>query len=104
MRSRRASSSIRARPMSTMPGFSIPRTWSQRSREETMADEPDHIVLVYLRRFDAKLDRVVDEMLDVKVRLTAVEEGLAGVNRRLDRLEVPVERIERRLDLVGQPH
>ena len=69
-----------------------------------MVDEPDNIVLQYLRRFDAKLDRVVDEMLDVKVRPTAVEEGLAGVNRRLDRLEIRVERIERRLDLVDQPH
>jgi hypothetical protein len=29
---------------------------------------------------------------------------LAGVNRRLDRLELRVERIERRLDLVDQPH
>ena len=46
-----------------------------------MADEPDSIVLQYLRRFDAKLDRVVDEMLDVKVRLTAVEEGLAQAKR-----------------------
>jgi archaellum component FlaC len=69
-----------------------------------MADEPDSILLQYMRRFDEKLDRVVDEMLDVKVRLTAVEEGLAGVNRRLDRLELRVERIERRLDLVDQPH
>jgi hypothetical protein len=69
-----------------------------------MADEPDNIVLQYLRPFDAKLDRVVDEMLDVKVRLTAVEEGLAGVNRRLDRMEIRTERIERRLDLVDQPH
>jgi hypothetical protein len=69
-----------------------------------MADEPDNIVIQYLRRFDAKLDRVVDEMLDVKVRPTAVEEGFAGVNRRLDRLEIRVERIERRLDLVDQPH
>jgi archaellum component FlaC len=69
-----------------------------------MATEPENIVLQYLRRFDEKLDRVIDEMLDVKVRLTAVEEGIAGVNRRLDRLEVRVERIERRLDLVEQPH
>jgi archaellum component FlaC len=69
-----------------------------------MADEPENIVLQYPRRFEAKLDRVVDEMLDVKVRLTSVEEGLAGVNRRLDRLEARVERIERRLDLVDQPH
>lgn len=66
-----------------------------------MANEPDNILLQYMRRFDEKLDRVVDEMLDIKVRLTAVEEGLAGVNRRLDRLEL---RIERRLDLVDQPH
>jgi archaellum component FlaC len=69
-----------------------------------MVEGADNIVLQYLRRFDTKLDRVVDEMLDVKVRLTAVEEGLAGVNRRLDRIEVRVERIERRLDLVDQPH
>ena len=69
-----------------------------------MTSEPDNIVLQYLRRFDEKLDRVVDEMQDVKVRLTALEEGLAGINRRLDRLEGRVERIERRLDLVEQPH
>jgi hypothetical protein len=69
-----------------------------------MVDAPDNVVLQYLRRFDAKLDRVVDEMLDVKVWLTAVEEGLAGVNRRLDRVEIRIERIERRLDLVDQPH
>jgi archaellum component FlaC len=69
-----------------------------------MVTEPDSIVLVYLRRFDEKLDRVIDEMRDVKVPLTAVEEGLAGVNRRLDRLEIRVERIERRLDLVDKPH
>jgi hypothetical protein len=53
-----------------------------------MADEPDNLFLRYLGRFDQKLDRVVDEMLDAKVRLTAVEEGFAGVNRRLDRLEI----------------
>lgn len=69
-----------------------------------MASEPDNILLQYMRRFDEKLDRVVDEMLDIKIRLTAVEEGLAGVNRRLDRLEQRIERIERRLDLVDQPH
>ena len=69
-----------------------------------MAVEPGNIVLQYLPRFDEKLDRVIDEMLEVKVRLTGVEEGVAGVNRRLDRLEVRVERIERRLDLVEQPH
>jgi len=69
-----------------------------------MANGPENILLQHMRRCDEKLDRVVDEMLDVKVRLTAVEEGLAGVDHRLDRLEIRVERIERRLDLVDHPH
>jgi archaellum component FlaC len=65
-----------------------------------MADEPDNVVLVLLRRMDAKMDRVIDDLHDVKVRLTAVEQGLNVVQRRIDRLEDRVERIERRLDLV----
>ena len=66
-----------------------------------MADDPDSLVLTPLRRMDSKLDRVIDDVQDLKVRMTAVEEGLAGVNRRLDRIEIRVERVERRLDLVG---
>ena len=69
-----------------------------------MADEPDNLILQYLRRMDGKLDRLTADMQDVKVRLTAVEGGLAGVNRRIDRLEARVDRIERRLDLVEPPH
>jgi len=65
-----------------------------------MSEEPDNVVLVLLRRLDAKMDRVIDDLHDVKVRLTAVEGGLSVVQRRIDRLEDRVERIERRLDLV----
>ena len=61
-----------------------------------MAEEPDSIVLVMLRRMDVKLDRVIDDLHDVKVRLSAVEENLAGAQRRSDR----VQRVERRLGLV----
>lgn len=68
-----------------------------------MADEPDNIVLRYLLRIDEKIDRLADDVRDVKMRLTAVEENQAGVHRRLDRLELRVERIERRLDLVETP-
>jgi archaellum component FlaC len=66
-----------------------------------VTDQPESIVLVNLRRIDEKLDRVVEDLRDLKVRATAMVEGLAGVNRRLDRLETRVDRIERRLDLVG---
>jgi archaellum component FlaC len=65
-----------------------------------MSDDPENLVLIYLRRIDIKLDRIADDVGDLKVRMTNVDEGLAGVNRRLDRLEARVDRIERRLDLV----
>jgi len=70
----------------------------------TMVDEPDNLVLQLLRRMDQKLDRISEDVGDLKVRMTSVEEGLAGVNRRLDRLEIRVDRIERRLDLVDSPY
>ncbi len=69
-----------------------------------MADAPDNVVLVYLRRIDEKVDRVIDDVRDLKVRVTNLEEGQAGIHRRLDRIETPLDRIERRLDLVEPPH
>lgn len=66
--------------------------------------EPDSIILVYLRRMDEKLDRLIDDVCDLKVPVTGVEENLAGVHCRPDRLETRVDRIERRLDLVALPH
>ena len=64
-----------------------------------MADESENLVLRYLRRIDDKLDRVVDDVRELKIRMTAVEENLASLNRRFDRLEARVDRIERRLEL-----
>jgi predicted nucleic acid-binding Zn-ribbon protein len=61
--------------------------------------EPDNLVLVYLRRLDEKMDRLLDDMRDLKVRVTGLEEGMAGVNRRLDRMELRIDRIERRLEI-----
>jgi archaellum component FlaC len=69
-----------------------------------MADEPDNILLIMLRKIDQRTERMADDLQDLKVRMTAVEEGLAGVNRRLDRLEVRVERIEKRLELSDATH
>jgi hypothetical protein len=64
-----------------------------------MQTEPENIVLVMLRRMDEKLDRLGEDLHDIKVRATALEEAMAGVNRRLDRLEMHMDRIGRRLDL-----
>lgn len=61
-----------------------------------MPNEPENIVLVFLRRFDEKLDRLIDKMRDLKVRATGVEEAMGGLNRRMDR-------VESRLDLADLP-
>jgi len=65
-----------------------------------MSDGPDSLVLRFMRHVDAKLDRVIDDLADIKVRVTNVAENLAALNRRVDRIDLRVERIERRLNLV----
>ena len=64
-----------------------------------MAESVD-FTLNMLRRIDEKLDRVSDDVRDLKVRVTAMEEAQAGIHRRLDRLDTRLDRIERRLELV----
>ncbi len=63
--------------------------------------ETENLTLRLLRSIDGKLDRVHDDVRDIKVRLTSVEEALAGVNRRIDRTEGRLDRIERRLEVVS---
>ena len=64
-----------------------------------MSDGPGSLVLRFMRQVDAKLDRVIDDLADIKVRVTNVEENLVALNRRVDRMDLRIERIERRLDL-----
>jgi len=45
------------------------------------------------------LDSLKDDMRDLRLRMTGLEEGLAGMNRPMDRFEVRLDRIERRLEL-----
>jgi len=79
-----------------------------------MSDEPENLTLVFLRRLDAKMDRVLEDMGDVKHRLTTLEiqvgqlvsteaSHYACTAMRLDRVEQRLDRIERRLDLVETP-
>lgn len=64
-----------------------------------MANEPESLILQYLRRLDITVQAMREDIADLKRRMTGVEEGLAGVNRRLDRLDGRMERVERRLEL-----
>ena len=58
--------------------------------------------IAVLRGIDERTARMADDLSDLKIRVTSVEGGLAGIHRRLDRLEQRVERIETRLDLATQ--
>jgi len=75
-----------------------------------MSDQPENLMLVYLRRLDTKMDRLIEDMGDLKRRMTTVEVQVgtqaatenshyASVMLRLDRVEDRLDRIERRLDL-----
>jgi septal ring factor EnvC (AmiA/AmiB activator) len=76
-------------------------------RKIAMTDEPDNLILRYLRRIDASAERLSADMGDVKQRLTSVERqigelrvDMAGISARMDRSDLRLERIERRLDIV----
>ena len=65
-----------------------------------MSEDADSLVLRHLRRIDTKIDRLIDDIRDIKHRMTTIEESVAGQSRRLDRVEDRLDCIERRLDLV----
>ncbi len=72
-----------------------------------MADEPENLTLVYLRRIDEKLDRLVANVGELR-RVTSLDEQVARIrgdmvamNSRIDRIQGRLDRIERRLDLVS---
>jgi len=74
--------------------------------EGIVTEEPENLILVYLRRLDTKIDRLADDMREVKSRLGMLEtqyanlsNQYASLSNRLDRLDGRVARIERRLDL-----
>ena len=78
-----------------------------------MSGEPEGLVLVFLRRLDGKMDRLTDEVAELKSRMTLQEPGLVNVRSEIlglhqglasqqvafDRISTRLDRIERRLDL-----
>jgi hypothetical protein len=79
-----------------------------------MSDQPENIILTMLRRLDAKMDRVLEDMGDIKRRMTTLEiqvgqlaateaSHYAQAMLRMDRIELRLDRIARRLDLTDAP-
>ena len=72
-----------------------------------MIDEPESLVLRYLRQIAEVQERHSAELSGIKERLTSLDAKVAllhgdfaGQSVRIDRIELRLERIERRLELV----
>ena len=68
-----------------------------------MTDQPENLTLMYLRRLDEKMDRVIDRLQELTGRVGILEAQYASVSARIDRMENPLDRIERRLELAATP-
>lgn len=62
--------------------------------------ETDNIVLEHLRAIRATVDRISEDMQEVKARLGILEHQYASLSTRIDRIDERVFRIEKRLSLV----
>lgn len=72
-----------------------------------MGGESDNLILVYLRRVHEKLDRLALAVGDLGRCVTSLETKVvllhgdfAAQSERIDRIEVRLDRIERRLEVV----
>jgi predicted nucleic acid-binding Zn-ribbon protein len=68
--------------------------------------DPNNHTHVMLRQTHKRMDavltllqRVADDVHDLKIRVTSIEESMAGFQRRMDRFEDRLDRIERRAGL-----
>ena len=59
-----------------------------------VTENVENLTLVFLRRIDERLDRMENDLGDIKLRMTATEEHLAsmmmsiaGVNSRMDKID-----------------
>ncbi len=65
-----------------------------------MADEPENLVLVYLRRLDEKVDQLREDARETRLTQNAILQLLATHDNHMVRIEMRLDRIEKRLDLV----
>jgi hypothetical protein len=57
-----------------------------------MSGEPDNLVLVYLRRIDEKVDRVIDDIQDLKHRVTSLEGRVASIRVDMAAMSLRMDR------------
>jgi tetrahydromethanopterin S-methyltransferase subunit G len=80
--------------------------WNCVGRERGMAEEPNNIVLEHLRKIDRKVERVAEDVVEIKTAVIALDGHMAsfhvqvaGHSSELDKIKTRLDRIERRLEL-----
>ena len=64
-----------------------------------MTEEPDSLILRMLRRLDEQMSGLREDNREIKSRLGILEQQYASLSNRVDRIELKIDRIERRLEL-----
>jgi chromosome segregation ATPase len=77
-----------------------------------MTDEPENLVLVYLRRMDQRQERMEQHLVEIRARVSDLSrsaglrrelasdaENVSHIQAQLDRLRDEMERVKRRLDI-----
>jgi hypothetical protein len=65
-----------------------------------MAENVENLVLEYLRRLDKKVDGLAEDVREIRTTQAAMLQLLASHDNHMLRMEMRLERIEKRLDLV----
>ncbi|HWO99211.1 MAG TPA: hypothetical protein VNL74_01085 [Methylococcus sp.] len=79
-----------------------------------MTENTENLVLEHLRHIRGRIDQIADDISDIKLRMSAIENAMTLVRREimhgdetdarqqvtLDKLAARIERIERRLELL----
>nr|WP_084646408.1 hypothetical protein [Devosia insulae] len=65
-----------------------------------MVSSTDNLVREHLRAIRSTVDRLADDMVEVKGRLGLLEQQYASISVRLDRVDERLHRVEKRLELV----
>ncbi len=60
----------------------------------------DNLVLEHLRAIRGTMERIADDIAEIKGRLGVLEQQYAIISNRMDRMDERVRRIEKWLDLV----
>jgi hypothetical protein len=85
----------------------IPSIFQFWANSEVMMSEVTDLVIPILQQIQSRLvnieygvSNIKEDMHHIKVRVSSLEENSGGLNRRLDKLDVKIDRIETRLGLI----